>query len=189
MFHGGCETTFQVVRPVHVAPCPVKVNFLFRAIWPPLQVAILALKGAKVKSLSVKGTGAKGCTLKRRAFQSAPVADCININLLRHSKHQLLIQKLVLFFYPVVKQKPLQQWLLPIIFSNCVFGKNAAIQRKPTRKVKYFLCRFFYPIASFFPLTGISRIFINVAYYGNHLPLFTDAGALIFTGFFAISMV
>ena len=82
MFHGGCETTFQVVRPVHVAPCPVKVNFLFRAIWPPLQVAILALKGAKVKSLSVKGTDAKRCILKRRAFQNAPMADCININLL-----------------------------------------------------------------------------------------------------------
>ena len=47
-----------------------------------LQVAILALKDAEVKSLSVKGTGAKGCTLKRQAFQSAPVTDCININLL-----------------------------------------------------------------------------------------------------------
>lgn len=92
MFRGGCETTFQVVRPVHVAPCPVKVNFLFRAIWPPLQVAILALKGAEVKSLSVKATGAKGCTLKRRAFQSAPVADCININLLCHITTLILIR-------------------------------------------------------------------------------------------------
>ena len=154
MFHGGCETTFQVVRQVHVAPCPVKVNFLFRAIWPPLQVAILALKGAKVKSLSVKGTGAKGCTLKRRAFQSAPVADCININLLCHSKYQLLIQRLVLFFYPILGQKYLRHRLMPIIFSNCFFSKDSVTQHKPVQRAFRFLRRFFLPHCQLLSIDG-----------------------------------
>ena len=38
--------------------------------------------------------GAKGCTLKRRAFQSAPVVDCININLLRQLSPHVLIQSM-----------------------------------------------------------------------------------------------
>lgn len=42
-------------------------------------MALLALKGAEVKLLSVKGAGAKECALKWRAFQSAPAADCINL--------------------------------------------------------------------------------------------------------------
>lgn len=54
-------------------------------------------------------------TTEHPAFALAPlkiVLDTgytLNINLLRHSKYQLLIQRLVLFFYPMAAQKPLWQ--------------------------------------------------------------------------------
>ena len=79
---------------------------------------------------------------------------CIIVCQISHVKHQLLIQRLVLFFYPVVKQKPLQQGLLPIIFSNCFFSKNAATQHKPTREAKYSLCRFFLPHCQLLSIDG-----------------------------------
>lgn len=60
----------------------------------------------------------------------------------------------MLFFYPIVKQKPLQQGLLPIIFSNCFFSKNAATQHKPTREAKYSLCRFFLPHCQLLSIDG-----------------------------------
>ena len=44
------------------------------------------------------------------------IVPCIIVHQISHNKYQLLIQRLVLFFYPMVAQNPLAARALPDIF-------------------------------------------------------------------------
>ena len=61
---------------------------------------------------------------------------CINLSGISQKKHQLLIQRLVFFFYPIVAQIPLQQWLSRTFSRKGILNQLLFSLRKQARKAK-----------------------------------------------------
>ena len=79
------------------------------------------------------------------AFGSGPKGRRFKSCHLDHIKHQLLIQRLVLFFYPMVVQKPLLQWFSRTFSRKSILSQLHFALRTQARKAKLLSAPVFLP--------------------------------------------